>query len=230
MPCESYQDALTSAAAGAPPTPALRAHLIACADCRAALAEEEKLLASIDAGLRSVANAELPPSLIPGLRVRLGEPAPQRRWFASALIPAAAALVLAAFVAHGLWRSTRKPLDSTATASVASPPSPMQPLAPDRPASPLPSPATTPGVSAASRRAARSPLTRNAIAPQPPPEVIVPRDQELLLARYAELRRTHRYVPLTTRLIPTSPLEPLETAPIQIDVHDVKLLTDTDSR
>ena len=61
------------------------------------------------------------------------------------------------------------------------------------------------------------------------PVVLVPRDQEVLLASYAQQWRTHRYVRVTAQVIPKPPLEPLEIAPIQIDALDVQLLTDSGS-
>jgi hypothetical protein len=98
MPCENYQDALNSAAAGAPATRALRSHLASCAACRAALAEEQALVASINAGLCTVDNArevEVPPSLISSVRARLAaEPAPQGSSFSWTLAGACAAAVL----------------------------------------------------------------------------------------------------------------------------------------
>ena len=47
------------------------------------------------------------------------------------------------------------------------------------------------------------------------PEVLVPPDQEALLARYVEQLRNHKHVQLMAELQDT-PLEPLELTPIQI--------------
>jgi predicted anti-sigma-YlaC factor YlaD len=96
MPCEPFQDALTEAAAtGAEPQGELCAHLKNCAACQAAFELEQSLFAAIDSGMRIVANAEVPPSLLPSVRARLDEAGvPQRRWM-SPVIFAAASVVLA---------------------------------------------------------------------------------------------------------------------------------------
>jgi hypothetical protein len=81
MPCEHYKDSLVEAAAtGAGPQGELRAHLTACASCRAAYAEEQSVFASIDTGLRKIANTEIPFSLLPRVRAALDEESmsPQR--------------------------------------------------------------------------------------------------------------------------------------------------------
>jgi len=231
MPCESNQSALTEAAAGAPATAALRSHLIVCADCRAALAAKEVLLSSIDAGLRLAANAEVPASLVPSVRARLNEPAPRKRWFLPVLVPAAAVLVLAAYAAHSLRQTSTNPSKSAPLNEAAS-------VALQTPIAPLPSQenalsSTHPDrgrVAEASRAAHRAALRQDAAEKQDTLEVLVPQDQEALLASYAQQWRTHKYVRVIAEEIPKPTLEPVEITPIQIDVHDVKLLTDSDSR
>jgi anti-sigma factor RsiW len=74
MPCEHFQDALIEAAATrAEPQGEVRVHLQNCAACQAAFEQEQSLFASIDAGVRVVANAEVPPSLMPRVRAALDE-------------------------------------------------------------------------------------------------------------------------------------------------------------
>jgi anti-sigma factor RsiW len=82
MPCEPCKNALIEAAAtSAGPQGELRAHLVTCPACRAALAEELSLFSSIDTGLSAVVNAEIPASLLPRVRARIaGEPAVTRGW------------------------------------------------------------------------------------------------------------------------------------------------------
>jgi hypothetical protein len=97
MPCKHFKEALIEAAAsGAEPRVDLRSHLAECADCRAAFEQERTLFASIDASLHITANAEVPTSLLPSVRVRLDvEATPQRRW--NQLLVFAAASVALAF-------------------------------------------------------------------------------------------------------------------------------------
>ena len=96
MPCEHYQDALIEAAASSSaPQGELRAHVAACAACRAAFAQEQSLFSSMDEGLRAVANAEVPASLLPRVRARLADEAAPRRMWAQSLIFGAASVALA---------------------------------------------------------------------------------------------------------------------------------------
>jgi hypothetical protein len=104
MPCEHYKDALIEAAAsGAEPQGDLRAHLDACASCRAACEQEQALFASIDAGLHVSANAEVPASLLPRVRAQLNDPSASRiAWVpAWALLAVTAALALVVLSVRG---------------------------------------------------------------------------------------------------------------------------------
>jgi hypothetical protein len=230
MPCENYKDALNSAAAGAPATRALRSHLVSCDACRTALTEEQALLASIDAGLHTVANTEVPPSLVPSVRVRLQESAPPRTpWVVPFLVPAAAALLVALFVAHGLRWFTRKPSENNSTASATPPKQPTHSQSPSVVAQP-PQQSARAGTVGASRGPSSAPLSPRAAHAETFPEVLVPRDQEALLVDYAQQWRSHRAIVLAAAQLSDAPLKPMEVAPIQIDLLDVKPLADQVSR
>jgi len=96
MPCERYQNALIEAAASSTaPQGELRAHLAACAACRTAFAQEQSLFSSMDEGLRATANADVPASLLPRVRVRLADEAAPRRMWTQPMIFAAASVALA---------------------------------------------------------------------------------------------------------------------------------------
>lgn len=226
MPCEPYKEALSEAAAGAPASSALRSHLIVCADCRAALAEEQALYASIDAGLRTVANAEVPASLIPSVRARLDERAPRQRWLVPLLAPIAAALVLGVFILRSMQRPTVKPATPAMTAAVAEPGAQGAPTSAKVPT--IASSGSLGNVTTA--RVASRPLATQTQSRPEAPQVLVAHDQEVLLAGYAEQLQGHRFVRLTAELIPPPSLEPREVAPIQIAPLDVKPLEDADSR
>ncbi len=74
MPCEYNKDALIEAAAtGGVPQGELRAHLAGCVSCRAAFEQEQSLFTAIDSGLRTTANDEVPPSLLPRVRAAVDE-------------------------------------------------------------------------------------------------------------------------------------------------------------
>jgi hypothetical protein len=95
MPCENYREALSEAAAvDARLSPKLRSHLDTCSSCRAAFVEETQLFAAIDTGLRTAANAEVPPSFFPGVRARLLDDSASRRGWTPFLVFAAAAAAI----------------------------------------------------------------------------------------------------------------------------------------
>jgi hypothetical protein len=227
MPCEPYKNALVEAAAtGAEPLGELRAHLAACPACRAALAQEQSLFSSIDTGLSAAVNAEIPASLLPRVRARIAEePAVTRGWIPGWLAMAGAAAIIIAFLAaQAAWRNVapRKPVEMA-----TQPASPVQvPLPPVRSPESAPTSrhdsATQPQVSVVRNSVPRQTrTTRN-----PDPQVLVPRDQEVLLARYAEQWRSRKRLPLMAETSSDTPMAPLQIAPIQIAQLDVKLMTE----
>ena len=93
MFCESYRQPLIDVAASGGDLPhALAMHLAKCVGCAEAFRAEKSLLALIDSESRRNANAVLPPSLIPSVRLRVetNDPAPMMwKWalaFAAALV------------------------------------------------------------------------------------------------------------------------------------------------
>jgi len=125
MPCESYKRALSEAAAGAAlgstMSSALRSHLNSCAGCRAFLAQEQALFAYIDAGLRIVANSEVPPSLIPSVRARLSEQPTRRRWILVPATIAVAACLVAVFVLVRIGNRTIQPTTTSVQSAMNAP-------------------------------------------------------------------------------------------------------------
>ncbi len=228
MPCEHYKDALIeTAASGADPASAspsdakmaaLRAHLTTCDSCRAAFAEEQLLFASIDAGLRAAANADVPASLLPRVRASLGEAfVPARRWAPNWFaLAGAAVMVVALFAGRYLWRTSVEP-KPVPTATKMGPPAPA-----------IPAPQIQILTVVPSRQ--RNSVWRPTAGRTPTPEVLVPADQEVLLVGYAELWRRQKRAPLLAKDSDESALAPLEVAPIQIAQLDVKLLAEENSR
>ena len=232
MPCEEYKDALVeAAAAGAEPRGELRAHLQTCAACQAALAEEQALFLAIDDGLHVAANAEVPASLFPRVRASLdmeleARPFWSPKWY---VLAGAAAMLAALFIAQTLQRPRvePKPVESANDRKTSRPH--VQPqkdqfssiAAPvnGRPVAQRPSV----GGSGAPRESAAHRETT--------PEILVPGDQEVLLARYAEewsRRKRGRFV--VANESNDNGLKPLEVAPIQIAELDVKPLTEAQSQ
>jgi len=227
MPCRHYKEALIEAAASsAQPQGDLRAHLDACASCRAAFDQEQALFASIDAGLHATANAEVPASLLPRVRARLDEvSAPRRIWVTNWLVLASAAvIVFALFAARAVWRPNivQKPVETAGKTSVP----PSQNL--DH--------VVAPPVEKNSAPQRQFAIAKNPVAQETSvrgktmSEVLVPRDQELLLAEYAGQWSLHKRAPLLAQDADATILAPLQVAPIQIAELDVKLLADEKSQ
>ena len=181
MPCKQYKDALAeSAACGSEPQGELRAHLAACADCRAAFGREQSLFASIDAGLQLTANAEVPASLFPRVRASLDEAAMSHRRWMQPLIFAAASVALVAIV-FLIARPHRAAPDGQAR-QIPAIPAPV-PRATDTHQKISPS-----GTLIASIGANHSHTVRNSTLYRPAasskPEVLVPPDERDALARF----------------------------------------------
>jgi hypothetical protein len=232
MPCQHYKEALIEAAAkGSHPHGDLRAHLDACASCRAAFDQEQALFASIDAGLHATANAEVPASLLPRVRARLDEvSAPRRIWVTNWLVLASAAvIVFALFAARAVWRPNmvQKPVETAGKTSVP-------PQVTPSPQNPTPVIASPMEKNPSSQRqlaiAKNSPPHETLVIGMAMPEVLVPRDQEILLAEYAEQWSLGTRAPLVAQDSGATTLAPLQVAPIQIAELDVKLLADEKSQ
>ena len=228
MPCELHKNALVEAAVtGAEPQGELRAHLAACTSCRTAFAGEQSLFFSIDAILHSAANPEIPTSLFPRVRARIAEQAtPKPAWTPSWLALAGVAAMILAFISVQAFRRSNLSHQPVESATQVTQPSPV--VSPSQHNSVV---AEGPrlGNSAQQPRATIPPngvsqeflATRN-----PAPEILVPRDQELLLARYSEQWSQRKRAPLVATNSEDSNLSPLQIAPIQIAQLDVKLLTE----
>ena len=232
MLCEHYKEALIEAAANnAPPPGDLRAHLDGCDNCRVAFEREQTVFAVMDGGLRLTVNAEVPAAFLPRVRARLdAEAAPNRNWLTNWLVLASTAAVIAAFlVARVAWRPDVRQNPQTNSAQKTRsapviPPAQERAQGPERSAknSPLPVPHST--MSTGSQQHGVQ-AARNAF-----PEVLVPRDQEVLLTEYAEQWRAHKHPLLLAQEFDATTLAPLQVAPIQIEELDVKLLAEEKSQ
>jgi hypothetical protein len=227
MPFEHYKDALIEAAAtGVEPQDELRAHLEACDSCRAAFAEEQNLFASIDAGIHVRANADVPVSFLPRVRARLDEAgAPRNSWITNRFVLATAAAVVVAFFAARAVRHPnvgREPVAAVEKTNVpqAARPSQRQNLV-------VVSPGVKNSVSPRQFNSAKNSVTAEvAVRAKTEPEVLVPRDQEILLAAYAEQWSLHKRAPLMAQDSDATVLAQLQIVPIQIDELGVKLLAE----
>jgi len=235
MTCHHYKQALLELAAAGPeskPDPKLQAHLQTCSSCRNAFENERSLFASIDSCLCSSANAEIPSSFIPTLRAQLQResPAAQRARITNPLfwLPAIAAAAIILFLVASQDRriksqptaeqfATERTESSVVTATTAA----------------SPSQATTAPITAAvgkpvASKAIIAPDKNPARASSSDPEILVPPDQEILLARYADQFRRHHQssATLLTEVAPDQTAL-LQVPLIQIAELDVKPLADT---
>lgn len=222
MDCERHEAALIDAAAGAPETPELQAHLRECAACRARLAEKRRGLLEIETRLAEA--LRIGPSLGFDARLRVhlsGEAARRPRLAAWPMVSAAAALVVVALGWSVLDRGGRvdpAARRTDADARVAAPtPLEMPPVVRG-------AVRTAPGVPASSAGRRQRP----AMEPKPPrlafrePEVLVPPGQEEAFARFVAALRARRVdprSPLASRIPLESPLpdpDPVEIAPVEL--------------
>ena len=228
MPCEYHKDALIDAAAsGVAPRERLRAHLAECFSCREAFIKEQALFAAIDSGLQAAANSEVPFSLFSSVRVALEQEASRKSgWFPDALILATAAgMVLAVFAAHTM-RRTKDGRERTNIAVKTIVPRTNPALSQES----MESPDTSANSSMRSLIARSSPASRRGESLGVLPQVLVPRDQDALLASYAKQWYGQKHAPLTAGQVATATPEPLEVSPIQIPQLDVKPLAEQSSQ
>lgn len=221
MSCEPFQSELSDGAAVR--SPALEQHLAVCAVCRTRLTAEQDLFAAIDSGLHAVANAQVPPGLAASVRLRLAHQKGQRRWFLAALLPVSAAIALGMFAVQQFRRDAGHSLSrgNFAAAPTEGKPATAQPPREPQIANSNPVPN--------SDEPAHSVVSHPSALREPMPEILAPNDQETLLASYAERWRAHRHAPLVVAQA-SEKLSPMEVAPIQIDLLNVKSLTDSESR
>lgn len=100
MSCEKYRKAITEALASGEELPgSVRSHEDGCPACRAALAQEQALLAAIDTRIRDAVDWEVPGSFQAAVRVRIREEAmPKPNWVRTwAAVAASVAVIL------GIW-------------------------------------------------------------------------------------------------------------------------------
>jgi hypothetical protein len=226
MICDQYKNALIElAAAGAEPGQELRSHLQACSACRSAFENERSLFASIDSALRSSANTEVPSSFIPSVRARVQHessaapamaPVSDRLLWVSGLAVAATILFTFSLINHRVKSSpTEEPFVTQ---------QPRSPLIPQTtPTSHDLSSHPAPGKSLASKPVIAQ-LKHSTQIHTAEPEILVPPDQEILLARYANQWSRQHHSPALVTENASDQTDPPQVELIQIALLDVKPL------
>jgi len=211
MPCEHFQEAIIEAAAsGVESQGAFRVHLSGCADCRDAFAAERSLFHSIDTGLRTAANAEVPGSFVLRVSRRIEEEAAPARawrpfWVATAALVACSILLVLQIPRFrgsrgGKSSFTRIPEFSSPTVEARKELSP-------KPGDELPSKRTV--------RLKRK-ATQNVSSSVETPEVLVPPQEEAALAKCVALLGKRTIKTQTGSANQEIAVEPLEIAEIDL--------------
>jgi hypothetical protein len=120
MNCDRARQQITdSLAARALALPAdVAAHWNSCVACQDFYQSQQKLFCSLDAGLRTTANAPVPPWLIPAVHLRIQDTVPRRAWIHTWLPAGAAAVALLCAVAVPmLHRAERRTASAHARSS-----------------------------------------------------------------------------------------------------------------
>ena len=228
MPCEDFQDAIVAAAAnGVEPPGELSVHLSVCADCREAFATEQALLLCIDSGLARKASVSVPPAFLHRVRARLlQESSPRQAWFAGWPLlggagAAVAAILLGTVIWHGGWAGHEN------GATVNSGTLPINLPGRENPASIATSvPDKFFAVGKPANHRLRWHEREVSAAKNSEIEVLVPPDQEVLLAGYAAELRTRNSAPVIARESAVAESMPLQVDLIQIAQLDVKPLAE----
>jgi hypothetical protein len=182
MSCEHFHSTLTDVALGASVPPQLQSHLAACASCRTALERERSVLEGIDRQIQDLMSATPSPALASRVRQRLEDGAVARpRSLVVWLFPATAVVGLLLigflFVRRASIDRPDTPTQSAVEATNVAPAPYEEPQRPN-PTAPPHGPARV-----ASRRPVR-PIE---------PEVLIPQEDQIALARYHE-RLSHKRV------------------------------------
>lgn len=196
-------------------------HLKNCPACQACYEEQRRLFRSLGTSLEALANAEVPPSLLPRVRARVEGQPPSRRvgfygWSFASIAVAAILLLSFGWIRH---RPASNPALANVTAEIARTviPEPVKPVAV----------AEAPEVTAAARVRAKRPGPRPSIpvATESATEVIVLPEERAAFARFvAQVPEDPAVALALTHPAPNGNQAPIEIALLTIKPLDVKPL------
>jgi hypothetical protein len=225
MPCEKYQAALIElAASGAEPDRDLRAHLDTCVSCAELVRQERLLLASIDSGLRRIANVETPATLQPRILAGLAEETRAEGARNLARIGGfAAAAVLAVLLLAFLWpRDVKEAVTPPGTQPV--PAERKESSAPQRR---QPHDIAARGVTRMSQRNAKG---ATVVAGKSEPEVLIPPEEREAFAHFVSSVEERKDLALAlVNPAPEKKTEFLDVEPLRIARLEMKPLEEEGS-
>jgi hypothetical protein len=195
MGCSRFADAVKAHAAGADLTSEARVHLAACEACRAALARHQRFVAGIDADLAHALRVEPSADFLPRVRARAAAQ-PTAPWWMPGwrmAIGVASLAVVVIVVALAVQPRTSGPRPEPSQVARAVNPTPASPV----PVNPrvVPRETTIPDAEQSAGRRAAPVVVRRVAAPRVltartrEPEVLVPPDQRLAIARLLDMLR-----------------------------------------
>ncbi len=226
MNCKRVRENLVNSLAAGETVPSgeLALHIRSCTGCRSFYETESNLLRSIDAGLQSMVNQDIPASLLPSSRARLSQHLePRRSWIPAWGIAAGVVGVAAVSVLSFTLSRPRQPLE----------PQPSFPLKSSAAAIQNSNPPPTPGrrfdavPSTATRRRIRSssPVPDGSPASS---EVIVLAEERVAFFKFAaEVPQETDVALALSRPAPATPGLSVEIALLRIDEMVVKPLQST---
>ena len=222
MFCESYRKVLMEAAGFGKALPRkLEEHLAGCERCHAAFADEQALFRSIDGALQAAANAEIPRSLLPRVRMQVASDStkayrrvPVLAFVTGGLVIGAIALSSSSLRHSAVSHSTAKePAAPSIQSAVSREPTGLSVETSSIQVSP------TPGRLVARRE--RFILDR--AAQRSEPEVLVSSEEEAGLRRYADLLRAKSFE--TSNRAAATDDAPFEIKPLEIAELGLRQLT-----
>jgi len=219
MNCRMVQQemAYSLAAGSAALPPQISAHRDVCEECRSFFEAQQKLFTRLDSALHNLVNQPVPPSLVPGIRLRLDEPSSgyflwAPRWILPAVATAAVIILGLALVRN--FSSSRRALpEVAATASRGQVESVGK------------QPVRRAPTGFALKPAPRRSVTRVAGVADPAAEVIVLAEERDAFARYVASHAARKSLPVAAG--PAAPPQQgklVEIALLQIDDIAVKSL------
>ncbi len=217
MFCESYRKVLMEAAGSGEALPReLEEHVAGCEHCHAAFADEQALFRSIDGALQAAANAEIPGSLLPRVRMHVASDSTKANRRVPVLAFVTGGLVIGAIMLSSsslrhsaVSRSTGKePAAPSLQSAVSREPTGLSIQPPPRPERLV---------------SRRERIVVDRVARRSEPEVLVSSEEAAGLRRYADLLRAKSLV--TSNRAAAISDAPFEIKPLEIAELNLRQLT-----